>query len=148
VRFLIFTKRVLRIGECLPDDWGEGWDHVTIVATCENDERARQRLPVFLSLPIAHRRVACEPMLGKMDLSEWLSGIEEVMAGGESGSGARVCDYDWILDVRRQCAGAGCAFTFHQTGERFLKDGRLYNIPRRLQELQAARANIDLARRV
>ena len=37
----------------------------------------------------------------------------------------------------------GVAFHFKQTGARFVKDGRLYTIQRRLQEAQAAKADID-----
>lgn len=66
-----------------------------------------------------------------------------MVAGGESGQDARICDYNWILDLRRQCGEAGVAFHFKQTGARFLKDGKLYRIPRARQHEQAARAGIE-----
>ncbi|MBR4466740.1 MAG: DUF5131 family protein, partial [Clostridia bacterium] len=62
----------------------------------------------------------------------------------ESGPDARLCDYDWVLDIRRQCAAAGTAFHFHQTGACFRKDGRIYRIPRNQQGIQARKAGIDL----
>ena len=65
-------------------------------------------------------------------------------AGGESGDGARVCDYDWVLDIREQCRRTGVAFHFKQTGLHFRKDGHLYTIPRPLQQPQAQKAGIDL----
>ena len=56
----------------LPIDWGEGWDHVTICCTCENQDRTDYRLPIFLSLPIKHREVICEPMLGEINMEKHL----------------------------------------------------------------------------
>ncbi len=38
-----------------------------------------------------------------------MSGLEQVVAGGESGREARVCDYDWVLEIRRQCIEANGA---------------------------------------
>ena len=35
------------------------------------------------------------------------------------------------------------SFQFHQTGAYFIKDGRMYRIPRRFQTLQARKAGID-----
>ena len=144
-RFLIPTKRIARFGVGLPPDWGAGYPHVGLYCTCEDDERARTRMPLFLDAPLHERLVLCEPLLGPLDLSPWLDArIQMVVVGGESGENARTCNYDWVLDIRRQCAAAGVAFAFKQTGARFIKDGRLYRIPRSLQHLQAAKAGIDL----
>lgn len=63
--------------------------------------------------------------------------------GGESGSEARVCDYDWVLDLRRQCVDAGVEFRFRQTGARLRKEGRVYRIRRQFQHSQARKAGID-----
>ncbi|MBR6708185.1 MAG: DUF5131 family protein, partial [Clostridia bacterium] len=69
--------------------------------------------------------------------------IDEVSVGGESGEGARVCDYDWIQAIRSACIKQNVAFSFHQTGANFRRDGRYYRIPRKLQHSQAKRAGID-----
>lgn len=145
VDFIFFTKRITRLAQCLPEDWGDGYDNVIIGCTCENQKRADERLPVFLSLPIKHRLIVCAPLLESIDLSAYLDPkrIERVSAGGESGNEARICSYDWILSLRRQCVDAGVSFTFHQTGARFLKDGRLYRIKRPYQKSQARKADID-----
>ena len=63
--------------------------------------------------------------------------------GGESGLEARPCRYEWVLGIREQCVAAGVSFTFRQTGARFIKDGRLYLIPKPKQHEQARRAGID-----
>ena len=44
--FFMITKRPERIAEHLPSGWREGWEHVTIAVTCENQEMADKRLPI------------------------------------------------------------------------------------------------------
>lgn len=145
VSFTIFTKRIDRFTIGLPADWGDGYENVTIGCTCESERRARERMPVFLALPIRRRWVVCEPMLGPIDLSSWLGpAVERVVCGGESGDGARPMDFAWALSLRAQCQAAGVGFTFRQTGASFVKDGRRYAIPRHAQLSQARRAGIDL----
>ena len=142
--FFMITKRIERLGVGLPDDWGAGYEHVTICCTAENQEMADRRLPVFRAAPIRHKMIACEPLLGPIDLSPHLGAwTEEVIAGGESGPAARVCDYAWVLALRAQCVAAEVPFSFKQTGARLRKGGRLYAIPRRLQHAQAKKAGID-----
>ena len=142
--FFFYTKRIERLAQCLPPDWGEGYDNVVIGCTVENRAMAQKRLPVFLSLPIKHRAVGVEPMLEAIDISPFLSEkIESVSAGGESGEDARPCDFEWVLDLRRQCVECGVPFSYHQTGEKLIKNGRLYHIPRKLQHEQAKKADIE-----
>ena len=110
----------------------------------ENQRRVDERLPLFRSLPICHKSVICEPLLEPVDFRGGLAGwCEKVTVGGESGNDARVCDYDWVLDIRRQCEESGVSFFFKQTGARFRKDGRIYNIPRHLQMRQAKKSGIS-----
>ncbi len=144
LRFFIFTKRIDRFRVSLPDDWGEGYDNVIIGCTVENQAMADYRLPIFNALPIKHKVIIVAPMLERMDISAYLNDdIKEVATSGESGAEARVCDYDWILDIRRQCIEKDVPFCFHQTGAKFLKDGKLYRIRRYHQIRQAQKANID-----
>ncbi len=146
LHFVFFTKRIERLERVLPPDWGEGYDNVTVGCTCENQARAEERLPIFLSLPLLHRMIICEPLLGEIDLRPFLNRaeIEEVCAGGESGEGARECDFAWIMLLQRACAESGVRFSYHQTGAKLRRDGVLYRIPRSQQHAQAKRANIDL----
>ena len=142
--FIFFTKRIGRMAEVVPADWGEGYENVTVGCTVENQAMADLRLPVFRSLPVRHKMIVAAPLLGRIDLRAYLDpSIEQVAAGGESGADARVCDYDWVLDLREQCVGCGVPFMFHQTGAKLLKDGRLYRIARRFQIAQARKAGID-----
>ena len=143
----------------LPEDWGDGYENVTICCTMENQRRVDERLPLYMNLPIKHKAIICEPLLGPIDFHGWLAPsayaaspingdaqrCEQVTVGGESGSEARVCDYAWVLGIREQCIAANVPFHFKQTGAHFRKDGRLYNIPRNQQMKQAHKAGIDYA---
>jgi protein gp37 len=73
--------------------WGEcGW--------CEN------------GLPPLHN---CQRGLG--DERRVRSGLDWIVAGGESGPGARPMHPDWARGLRDQCAAAGVPFFFKQWGE-------------------------------
>ncbi len=145
LHFHIITKRIDRFEQCMPSDWGDGWDHVTICSTCENQDRTDHRLPILLSLPIKHREVICEPMLGEINMEKYLATglIEHVTCGGESGDKARPCDFRWIQEVRRECVRCGIPFTFKQTGAVFIKDGKIYHIERKLQIPQAKKSGYN-----
>jgi protein gp37 len=145
LHFFMLTKRIERFRVSLPPDWGAGYPNVTICCTVENQEAAERRMPVYTTAPIRHKMLACEPLLGPIDFSPWLNTgrIEGLAAGGESGAGARVCDYRWILDLRRQCLEAGIPFAFKQTGAKLLKEDVVHRIPRHLQHAQACKAGIN-----
>ena len=149
LHFAIITKRIHRFAACLPPDWGEGYPNVSVYCTVENQEMADYRLPIYLTLPIRHKHICHEPMLGPIQIEPYLASgqIEYVLCGGESGPRARPCHYEWVLDTRAQCVRHGVAFHFKQTGAVFVKDGRTYRVPRRLQHSQAARAGIEAALR-
>lgn len=145
VNFFIITKRIHRFMGCIPEDWGAGYENVSVVCTVENQKMADFRLPIFLNTPIKHKYIASEPLLGEIDMEKYLgSSIVRVIAGGESGNEARVCEYSWILSLRDQCARKGVSFHFKQTGRYFKKEGRLYIIERKYQHIQARKANIDI----
>lgn len=155
VHFVIITKRIARLKMCLPPDWGVGYPNVTVLATMENQRRCLERTPFLLEAPLIHRGVICEPLLEKIELphsllaSVCVNGEKRplldagVTVGGESGPDARMCDYDWVLSLRAQCRDANVRFRFKQTGACFQKDGRLYRIPREMQEAQAEKAGIN-----
>ena len=99
LNFLIITKRPERFEVVLPWDWGEGYENVTVCVTCENQDRADFRLPIFKGLPIKHKMIICEPLLEKIDLSPYLdASIEGVIVGGESGNNARECCDRYVPD--------------------------------------------------
>lgn len=137
--FYFFTKRIERLNFKVPDN-------VIVGCTCENQKMADYRLPIFKKLDIKYKTIILAPMLEKMDISRYLGDdIYEVNVSGESGSSQqiRALDYDWVLDIRNQCIKANVNFGFHQTGARFIKDGKEYRIERKYQISQAKKANID-----
>lgn len=145
--FMFITKRIDRLAECLPDDWGDGYDNVTICCTMENQDRVDYRLPIYKEAPIKHKIIICEPLLSAVDFSPYLGDwVEQIVAGGESGREARVCDYEWVMDIRRQFMEHDISFWFKQTGAKLRKENKLYSIPRNLQHVQARKAGINIAR--
>lgn len=146
LHFMIITKRIDRLMECLPDNWGDGYDNVTICCTVENQECADYRLPIYKDVPIKHKIIICEPLLERIDLSGYSIGewVEQIVAGGESGYEARPCDFEWIMELRRVCIENNVSFWFKQTGSKFIKEGKLYNVKRQFQHSQARKAGINL----
>lgn len=59
--------------------------------------------------------LSLEPLLGPLNKLD-LSGIDWVIAGGESGPGARPIKAEWIREIRDQCIDQGVAFHFKQWG--------------------------------
>lgn len=139
VNFLIPTKRIHRFSECVPEDWGDGWDNIAIAVSCENQSMADKRVPPLLNANIAHRLIFVSPILEYVDLRKYLKSglIEQVSVGGESYENARTCDFDWVKRIRADCLEAGVHFIFHQTGSNFVKDGRRYRIKHRDEHEQA-----------
>lgn len=146
LHFLMITKRIDRVANCLPNNWEDGYDNVTICCTVENQSCADYRLPIYKSTPIKHKIIICEPLLEKIDLNSYNIGewIEQVVAGGESGCEARLCDFDWVMELRRVCVENHVSFWFKQTGSQFINDGKLYTIKRQFQHSQAHKAGINI----
>lgn len=131
VKFFIITKRVHRIKDTLPADWGDGYENVEINITCENQKRADERLPILLELPLKHKGVAVSPFISEVHLDKYLKSgeIEVVSCGGENYEGARPCDFEWVKILRSECEQNNVTFCFFETGTVFIKDGKKYHIP-------------------
>jgi protein gp37 len=139
-----------RAEETTPEDIDRRWiplPNVWLGVSVEDQERADERIPILLDTPAAVRWISAEPLLGPIDLSEFVicpnarnglfmdpdtgayecckscegtgltGGLDWVVAGGESGQGARPMHPDWVRSLRDQCADAGVAFHFKQWGE-------------------------------
>jgi protein gp37 len=113
--------------------------NVWLGVSVEDQKTADERIPLLLQTLAAVRFVSCEPLLGPVDLrgslSEWGPGLirdylenqnvrrvsipklDWVIAGGESGPGARPMHPDWARGLRNQCQAAGVPFFFKQWGE-------------------------------
>lgn len=144
LNFLFLTKRIHRFMDCIPEDWGEGYGNVTVGCTVENQDRADDRLSIFRELPIRHKNIICQPLIGAIDLAPYLKGVELVVVGGESDKNARPLDYAWVLSIREQCMARHVHFEFRQCGTHFIKDGRSYTLSVRDLCSQAKKAGINL----
>jgi protein gp37 len=94
--------------------------NVWLGTSVEDQRRADERIPILLDTPAAVRWLSCEPLLGPVDVQPFGLYDRElhwVVAGGESGPGARPMHPDWARSLRDQCAAAGVPFLFKQWGE-------------------------------
>jgi protein gp37 len=111
-------------GEMLGRAIGVAWPlpNVWLGVSVEDQHRARERIPLLLDTPAAVRFISAEPLLGPIDfrrvpgfnrvglnLQDWW-----VIAGAESGRGARKMDLDWVRSIRDQCAAARVPFFYKQ----------------------------------
>lgn len=143
LHFLFLTKRIERFLDCIPPDWQDGYENVTVGCTVENQENADRRLSIFAKLPIKHKNIICQPLIENIDLAEYLHDIELVVVGGESDKNARPLNYDWVLRIRQQCIVHNVHFEFRQCGTHFIKDGKSYTLSVRDLCGQARKANIN-----
>lgn len=82
LRFFFITKRIDRLMQVLPPDWGDGYENLIVGCTVENQAAADRRLPLLLGAPLRHKLIVCAPLLGPLDIAQYLtSEIEEVSAG-------------------------------------------------------------------
>ena len=97
----------LRFAAELPNVW---WG-----VSVENRRHGLPRVDLLRSAPAAVRFLSVEPLLedlGDIDLT----GIDWVIAGGESGPGARPLEAEWVRSLRDRCDAAGTRFFFKQWG--------------------------------
>ena len=130
VIFYILTKRVPRIMECLPEDWGEGYENVDLNMTCETQRAFDERWPIFRDILARHKGINLAPMLSEIDITPALASrqIENVNLGGEGFGGDRPCHYEWIRRVSDDCTKYRVNFTVNAIGSHFVKEGKMYLI--------------------
>lgn len=145
LNFIFLTKRIERFMQCIPEDWNDGYENVTVGCTVENQEMADYRLSIFDKLPIKHKNIICQPLIENITIEKHLNDIELVVVGGESDKNARPLDYDWVLSIREQCLRNHVSFEFRQCGTYFIKDGRTYTLRTKDLCSQARKANINLS---
>jgi protein gp37 len=111
-QFQILTKRGKRLRELAPSlPWpknlwmGVSVEHADVVG----------RIDDLRTVPAAVRFLSCEPLLGPLAPLR-LEGIHWIIVGGESGSGARKMEPQWVYKLRDQCLAADVPFFFKQWG--------------------------------
>lgn len=121
--------------------------NVWLGTSISDQASADLRIPELLACPAAVRFISAEPLLGPVDIDQWLHDddcgvsrktsrqhgqkplchcgerpvnevrLDWVIVGGESGPHARAMHPEWARSLRDQCAAAGVAFLFKQWGE-------------------------------
>lgn len=131
--WLLLTKRPQNIMAMIPVAWRcIAPNNVWYGTSCEDQRRADERIPELLKVPAKVRFLSCEPLLAPITLPwcTWCGGwccqdcyepederIHWVIAGGESGHGARPMAPAWARSLRDQCQESGTAFHFKQWGQ-------------------------------
>ncbi|MEW6472919.1 MAG: phage Gp37/Gp68 family protein [Actinomycetota bacterium] len=117
--YQVLTKRSKRLAQLASElTWSANlWMGVSV----ENDRYAF-RIDHLRQVPAAIRFVSAEPLLGPLPRLD-LAGIDWLIAGGESGPGARPMELEWATDLRDQCRAAGVAYFFKQWGGATAKAG-------------------------
>ncbi len=121
--FQILTKRPERIMQCLPDDWGEGWDNVWL-GTSIGSNKGMPRLYDLLPIPAKIHFVSFEPLYQHLDLNldiDTLIRIDWAIIGGESGNENgkyryRPCELVWIEEIAQAINSVGNSVFIKQMG--------------------------------
>jgi hypothetical protein len=127
--FMVLTKRAQRMSLLDLPELPNVWLGVSV----ENQAVADERLPWLMMTPAGMRFVSCEPLLGPVDLRFYLPSpdgvgnkLDWVIAGCESGPGAREMDVEWVRSLRDQAAEAEVPFFLKQMRQ----DGKIVKMPR------------------
>lgn len=114
--FQVLTKRSSRMRDYLRTRYAGRHppDHIWLGVSVE-DAKGATRINHLRDAPAGVRFLSVEPLIGPVGPVD-LSGVHWVIAGGESGPGARILNIEWARDIRDQCARQGVAFFFKQWG--------------------------------
>ncbi len=168
--YQVLTKRHGRMHALVNDDWfkeqiwRDAWEldprgdiilntetpwpfpNVWLGVSVEDQKWADIRIPKLLGTPAVVRFLSCEPLLGPIDLEQYLfrfcdrepgtcprlngegpcdgcrvpqhlRGLHWIICGGESGPRARPMHPDWARSIRDECQAAGVPYFFKQWGE-------------------------------
>jgi protein gp37 len=127
--YQVLTKRSARLPKIADQlDWPTNlWMGVSV-----EDASTMFRVDHLRRVPAAVRFLSCEPLIGGLGGLD-LSGIDWVIAGGESGPDHRPLDPQWVTEIRDNCVAEGVPFFFKQWGGRTPKaggrelEGRIWN---------------------
>jgi len=118
----IVTKRISVVEKRLAAIEGNWPKHAGLMISVVNQMEADRDIPRLLALKakfgIPWVGLSMEPLLGVVVLrNEWLTALDWIIVGGESGNGARPMPVGAPASLRDQCANASIPFLFKQWGE-------------------------------
>jgi protein gp37 len=117
LRWMLLTKRIGNAAKMLPDDWP--YPNVGLMATIANQAEWERDFPKLMRVRAAWHGVSAEPLLGPIEIEDWLIGSAKpdwIITGGESGPNHRYTNPEWVRSLRDQCARNEIAFHFKQWG--------------------------------
>jgi protein gp37 len=117
--YQVLTKRGRRLRR-LADQLQ--WPPNVWMGVSVEDTRVLSRVDDLRHVPAAVRFLSCEPLLGALTHLD-LSGIDWLIAGGESGPRHRPMDPEWATELRDECVRNEVPFFFKQWGGRTPKEG-------------------------
>lgn len=133
----------------IPPDWRLKLPrNVWVGTSIEDDETARDRIPVLAAIPARVRFLSCEPLIGPLDLDRFMfsfcrkdpfeedcprlvrgdfcadclpdtAPFDWVIVGGESGPKARDMEIGWVTRLVIDCQNARIPIFVKQMGSRF-----------------------------
>jgi protein gp37 len=115
--FQVLTKRSERMRDLLSTRLASAAvsEHIWWGVSVENRRQGVPRIGHLRAAPATMRFLSVEPLL--QDLGDIdLTGIHWVIAGGESGHGARPMKEEWVIRIRDLCSRARIPFFFKQWG--------------------------------
>ena len=114
--FQVLTKRSSLMRDYLNRRYAaiEPPKHIWLGVSVE-DAKGASRIDHLRSARAAVRFLSVEPLIGPIGKVD-LSGIHWVIAGGESGPGARILNIEWARQIRDECAKQQVSFFFKQWG--------------------------------
>lgn len=114
--FQVLTKRSSLMRDYLRRRYGgeRGPQHIWCGVSVE-DAQAKNRIEQLRAAQAGVRFLSIEPLIGSVGKVD-LTGIDWVIAGGESGPGARPMHLEWVREIRNQCIEQEVAFFFKQWG--------------------------------
>ncbi|MGV9237837.1 DUF5131 family protein [Streptomyces nigra] len=117
--YQVLTKRARRLRQIADRlEWPANlWMGVSV-----ESEKELARVDDLRQVPAAVRFLSCEPLLGPLKGLD-VSGIDWVIAGGESGPRFRPLEPEWVTGIRDVCQEANVPFFFKQWGGRTSKAG-------------------------
>jgi protein gp37 len=104
---------------------GVKWPDNLWAGTSVTSVRSTERISDLLRVGsgTTTRFLSVEPQVEPLDLRPWLSQLNWVIHGGESGRSARRFDVAWARRLIEQCAGLGVPFFLKQLGSRAFESG-------------------------
>ena len=120
LQWQILTKRPQNFEEMLPTGWPDGYDHVWLGVSAENQEEYDRRWPLLARSGASVKFISYEPALRALSIRETEAANhghpDWLIWGGESGPGARPLKPEWIRDIIQECQDLGVILFGKQWG--------------------------------